>query len=184
MDDRHHFTQIPDQGTVPGVSSRETEMTLNPYISLQYDIEEAHKKFIQYAEIIAQGDPLALKVGDLVFYSEVERTAARLFGQRRPRMIECTTDRPIQWTEVFLQPLGPGDFQQQENGTYQCRIRGTLIEVSEANYTQIITGVPGRLLQPSQNLSSEENERRVWLILSSYLQQTRQNLQCKSTPFL
>ncbi|CAG8895599.1 unnamed protein product [Penicillium egyptiacum] len=176
MAGRHPLTQVPDLVGASGNPSREADMALSPYPALLHDVAEAYEKFAGYANIIAKGGPLAPQFGDSLFYSEVERTAARIFGEPRPRLVEGDSNTLIEWTDVLRELLTPGDFQRQANGMYRCRVRGSLIEVSEANYIEILTGVTERLLQPLQNLSDEQKETRVRLKLSAYLHQTHQTL--------
>ncbi|OQE40096.1 hypothetical protein PENCOP_c006G00870 [Penicillium coprophilum] len=176
MSDGHAHTQGPVPGEASGVSSDETDRQLSPYPEVQRDLGEAYKKYAGYAEIIARGGPLAPQFYDSIFYSEVEKTVARIFGEPGPRMVGGSTQRAIEWTDVLREMLTPGDFQRQSNGMYQCCVLGSLIEVTEANYIEILTGVTERLLQPLQNLSDEQKETRVRLKLSSYLHQTHQSL--------
>ncbi|KAG0156149.1 hypothetical protein Pdw03_6949 [Penicillium digitatum] len=151
-------------------------MPLTPCTALQHDIGEAYRKSAAYAQVIANGGLLEPQLGNLLFYSEIEMTAARIFGQARPLMVECNIHRPIGWTNVLLQSLTSGDFKRQESGMYRCRVRGTLIEVSGVNYIEILSGVPQRLLQPLQCLLDERKEARVRFILRSYLHETHINL--------
>ncbi|KAJ5164902.1 uncharacterized protein N7500_006732 [Penicillium coprophilum] len=176
MSDGRALIQGPVPGRASGVSSDETDIQLSPYPEVQRDLGEAYKKYAGYAEIIARGGPLAPQFYDSIFYSEVERTVARIFGEQGPHMVEGSTQRAIEWTDVLREMLTPGDFQRQPNGMYRCCVRGSLIEVTEANYIEILTGVTERLLQPLQNLSDEQKETRVRLKLSSYLHQTHQSL--------
>ncbi|KAJ5512790.1 hypothetical protein N7463_002342 [Penicillium fimorum] len=176
MGDRHPLTQGQHPEGASGVSSSEINMTLSPYAELQHDLGEAYRKYKGYADIIAEGGPLAPQFYDSIFCSEVEKTAARSFGQPRPHMVGGNTQKPIEWTDVLREMLTPGDFQRQPNGMYRCCIRGSLIEITEANYTEILTGVTERLLQPLQNLSSAQKETRVRLKLGSDLYQTHHKL--------
>ncbi|KAJ5360150.1 hypothetical protein N7517_009341 [Penicillium concentricum] len=176
MGDRRPLTQGQHPGGASGVSSGETNMTISPYPELQHDLGEVYRKYKQYAEIITEGVPLAPLFYDSIFCSEVEKTAARIFGQPRPRMVGGDTQNPIEWTDVLREMLTPRDFQRQPNGMYLCCVRGSLIEITEANYIEILTGVTERLLQPLQNLSDEQKETRVRLKLSSNLHQTHHNL--------
>ncbi|KAJ5796840.1 uncharacterized protein N7518_005380 [Penicillium psychrosexuale] len=175
MDHYHPPTQVPDQVATPGFSSGETDRMLGPYVALQSDLDEAYKKYLEYADVIGRGDRLAPLVGDSILYPEVERTAARIFGEPRPRLVQGNVQVPTEWTDVLRESLTPGDFQRQENGMFLCRVRGSLIEVSDANYLEILTGVTERLLQPLQNLSDEQKETRVRLKLGAYLHQTHDN---------
>ncbi|KAJ5836351.1 hypothetical protein N7447_002377 [Penicillium robsamsonii] len=176
MGDRRPLARGQHLEGASGVSSGEPNMTLSPYTELQHDLGEAYKKYKGYAEIIAKGGPLAPQFYDSIFCSEVEKTAARSFGQPRPHMVGGNTQKPIEWTDVLRKMLTPGDFQRQPNGMYRCCVRGSLIEITEANYTEILTGVTDRLLQPLQNLSNEQKETRVRLKLGSDLHQTHHNL--------
>ena len=180
MNGHRHPTQVPDEVAKPGFLSGETDRTLSPYVAMQRDLDEAYRKYLGYAEVIGQDDLLAPLLGDSIFYPEAERTATRIFGEPRPRLVEGDFQAPIEWTDVLRELLTPGDFQRQENGMFLCSVRGSLIEVSEANCIEILTGVTERLLQPLQNLSDEQKETRVRLKLFTHLHETHDSLvQCK-----
>lgn len=184
MDHHHPPTQVSDQVAAPSFLSGETDSMLSSYVALQSDLDEAYRKYLGYADIIGRGDLMAPLLGDSIFYPEVERTAARIFGEPRPRLVQGNVQAPIEWTDVLRESLTPGDFQRQENGMFLCRVRGSLIEVSEASYLEILTGVTERLLQPLQNLSDEQKETRARLKLGAYLHQTHESLvQCKPAHF-
>ncbi|KAI3117680.1 hypothetical protein CBS147330_9347 [Penicillium roqueforti] len=176
MDHHHPPTQVSDQVAAPSFLSGETDSMLSSYVALQSDLDEAYRKYLGYADIIGRGDLMAPLLGDSIFYPEVERTAARIFGEPRPRLVQGNVQAPIEWTDVLRESLTPGDFQRQENGMFLCRVRGSLIEVSEASYLEILTGVTERLLQPLQNLSDEQKETRARLKLGAYLHQTHESL--------
>ncbi|KGO71121.1 hypothetical protein PEX1_091790 [Penicillium expansum] len=176
MSDRDPPTREPDPARAPGVAQGGTSMPLAPYTALQHDIGQAYSKYVAYSQVIANGGYLAPQIGNLIFYNEVEKTAARIFGQAPPRMVEYNAYRPIVWTDVLLQSLTADDFDRQESGMYWCRVWGTLIEVSEANYIAILSDIPQQLLQPFRNLSDGQKETRVRFLLRSYLRETYNNL--------
>jgi hypothetical protein len=160
-----------------GGMSREADMGFAPY-SVQHGIAEAYTKFTEYAEIIARGGRLAPQFGDSLFYVVV-------FGQPRPHLIEGDGSAPIEWPDVLRASPGPEDFQVQANGMYRCRIRGSWIEVSEANFIKIQTCPTEHSLQPLQDLSDEQKETRVRLQLSTHLHHTGFTLHlCKFRPLL
>ncbi|KAJ5958861.1 uncharacterized protein N7479_006011 [Penicillium vulpinum] len=176
MDDRDSLTEVSDPVGARGVSLTETDVNISPFITLQHKISDAYRKYTGYGEIIAKEGPLAPQFSDLISWFEMERAAARIFSEPRPRIIDGNVNESIEWTDVLREAPTPGHFQLQENGMYRCRVRGSLIELDEANYIEILAGVTEPHLQPLNMLSDEQKETRVRLKLFTYLNQTHQSL--------
>ncbi|CAI7569848.1 unnamed protein product [Penicillium glandicola] len=166
----------PSPERASDILSGEAVVRLSPYLALQHDLNDIYGRYTEYSDIISTHGQLAPLFGDSIFYSEVQRTAARIFGVPRPRLIAGNIYAPIEWVDVLREFLTPADFERQPTGMYRCRIRGNLIEVTYENYIEILTGVTDRLLQPLQHLTEEQREARVRLRLTSYLYQTHQIL--------
>ncbi|KGO75852.1 hypothetical protein PITC_032980 [Penicillium italicum] len=176
MGDRDPLTRGPGVSRASGVAPAGISVPLTPYTMWHHDLGEAYTKYYAYAQVIANGGPLAPQLGNLILYSEVEESAARMFGQARPHMVEGNADRPILWTDVLLESLTPDNFTLQESGMYRCQVQGISIEVSGANYVDLLSGNPHQLLHPFQILSDEQKEARVRSILHTYLNETQKSL--------
>jgi hypothetical protein len=89
-------------------------------------------------ELIYTGDNLASQSADLHYSSKIERIAARIFDERHLRLIKVgdTVRNFIEWTVVLR--LTVEDFQLQPSGMFHYRVRGVLIEVTEACYLEIL----------------------------------------------
>ncbi|KAJ5199357.1 hypothetical protein N7472_004561 [Penicillium cf. griseofulvum] len=170
---------VPQEADPAGAAGVPSGMPLSSFDSLQDDLVEAYRKYFEYAELISTGHNLAPQFADdSLWSSDIQRMAARIFGEPRPRVVEAedTVRTLIEWTDVLGAMLTVGDFERQPNGMYHCRVRGVLIEVTMDTYFEILTGVTDRLLQPLQGLSDEQKETRVRLKLRANLVQTYYNL--------
>jgi hypothetical protein len=176
MNDHRLSTKAPRPGIGPRPSKSPRRITSrSSYPTFIEGLDRAYQKYVSFAETIAREEPLAPVYWDSIYQSEVEKRLAHTFGAPRPRMVEASTT-PIKWSDVLHASLTPTDFQRQPSGMYRCRVRGRLIDISEANYIEILTGVTERLVQPVQGLSDEQKEQKVLLKLGSDLHKAHATL--------
>lgn len=99
--------------------------------------------------------------GTLVDPQEEEVLRTR-FSTACPRLLEPHRHQiPSTWSHVMLESLKPSDFILKENGFYQCRVQGALIQMTRQDMDEVLNelGICRRVITEPYSAAGERETR-------------------------
>ncbi|KAJ5317444.1 hypothetical protein N7508_001952 [Penicillium antarcticum] len=150
--------------TVPGPNLPRTHINLEEIEHAARVLRDCSGVFQSYKGVFGGNEPLAPRLIDPP-NEELEDVLVKLFGG--PPTCSADLETPgapsqesqsqgiVRWSEILSKQMGSRDFEIQSNGTYWCRVKGLIVNVSEENYRMILSGLPQRMVKPWSHLQPE-----------------------------
>jgi hypothetical protein len=144
-----NFLRIKDNKTLPRLSTQ--------------NIIELRNFFQAYQDVLEQGDSLTRACGGNSSVSVIHGVIDRFF-QGHVHLIGFKDGTSLRWQEIVEFAADyPKEFKgdKSKKGFLKFNIKGVMVEISEADYLAICSGIPGQCLAAMHVHEDEERELAV-----------------------